>query len=140
MFINVKKLDTKGEELAVYILDENRHPGAWGKMRVSHRKLDEKASTDFQPIQPHDEIQKLKEGEIVPADIEINPHSRIWHKGQKIYVQIAGRYIRDDWFEPLSWETNNKGLHVIHTGGTYDSYLQIPVIPPRYQDGDYIYR
>ena len=139
LFINVKKLSTDGRELPVYILGENAHPGTWGKMRVSHRKLDESA-TDFQPIQAHDEIQKLEKGEIVPVDIELNPTSRIWHKGQKIRVQIAGRYIREDWFEPLSWEAENHGDHVIHTGGQYDSFLQIPVIPPKYQDGDYIYR
>jgi uncharacterized protein len=30
--------------------------------------------------------------------------------------------------------------HVIHAGGEYDSYLQIPVVPPRCAAGDYIYR
>ena len=50
-------------------------------------------------------------------------------------------YVRPEgWFEPFSWETNNKGTHVIHSGGKYDSYLQVPVIPPKYQAGDYIYR
>jgi len=34
----------------------------------------------------------------------------------------------------------HKGYHVIHSGGKYDSYLQVPVIPPKYQAGDYIYR
>ncbi|MBR3168369.1 MAG: hypothetical protein IKF18_06760, partial [Erysipelotrichaceae bacterium] len=140
LFIAVKKADKDGNEVPVYILGENAHPGAWGKMRVSHRKLDEKQSTEFQPIQSHDEIQKLSPGEIVPVDIEINPHSRFWHKGEKIRVQIAGRYVRNEWFEPLSWETDNKGNHVIYTGGKYDSYLLIPVIPPKYQVGDYIVR
>ena len=77
---------------------------------------------------------------MVPVDIELVPTSRIWHKGQQIRVQVAGRYIREDWFEPLCWDTDNKGNHVIHTGGKYDSFLQIPVVPPKYQDGDYIYR
>ena len=140
LFLAVKNASAEGEEVPVYILGENAHPGAWGKMRVSHRKLDEKASTDFQPIQSHDEIQKLSPGEIVPCDIEINPHSRFWHKGEKIRVQVAGRYVRDEWFEPLVWETDNHGQHVIHTGGQYDSYLQIPVIPPKYQVGDFIVR
>ena len=35
---------------------------------------------------------------------------------------------------------NGDGMHVIHTGGQYDSYLQIPVVPPKYQVGDYINR
>ena len=61
-------------------------------------------------------------------------------KGQKLRVQVAGRYIREGWFEPLTWETNNKGNHIIHSGGKYDSYLQVPIIPPRYQAGSYVYR
>lgn len=55
-------------------------------------------------------------------------------------MQISGRYIREDWFEPLQWDTDNHGRHLVYTGAEHDSFLQIPVIPPRYQDGDYIYR
>ena len=139
LFINVQKLSTKGEFLPITLFGEP-HPGVWGKMRVSRRKLDEKLSTDFNPVQAHTCDEKLKPGEIVPVDIEINPTSRIWHKGQQIRVQIAGRYIRENWFEPLMWDSDNKGKHIIHTGGEYASFLQIPVIPPKYQDGDYIYR
>ena len=140
LFVNIKKTSTKGEELPVTIFGTEKHPGSWGKMRVSARHLDEELSTEYQPVHTHDRVEKLKPGEIVPVDIEIWPISRIWHKGQKLRIQIAGRYIRDPWFEPLAWLPDNKGKHVIHTGGKYDSYLLIPVIPPRYEDGDYIYR
>lgn len=138
MFINIQKLDTKGEWLPVSVLGEP-HPGTWGKIRVSHRALDEKKSTHFQPIQSHLKEEKLSPGEIVPVDVEIVPISRFWHKGQSLRIQIAGRYIREGWFEPLFWDTDNHGNHIVHTGGTYDSYLQIPVIPPKYQDGDIKY-
>ncbi len=140
LFITIKKLSTKGEELPVTIFGSERHPGAWGKLRVSARHLDEEKSTEYQPVHTHDRVEKLKPGEIVPVDIEIWPLSRIWHKGQKLQLQIAGRYIRDEWFEPLVWFPDNKGEHVIHTGGKYESYLLVPEIPPRYEDGDYIYR
>lgn len=138
MFVNIQKLDTKGEWVPVDVLGEP-HPGTWGKMRVSHRSLDEDLSTDFQPIQSHLKEEKLSPGEIVPVDIEIVPISRFWHKGQSLRIQIAGRYIREGWFEPLTWDTDNHGKHIIHTGGEYESYLQIPVIPPKYQDGDIKY-
>jgi uncharacterized protein len=139
LFINIQKADESGNWLPTYILGEP-HPGTWGKMRVSHRALDEKLSTEYEPVQSHLNEEKLSPGEIVPVDIAIVPSSKLWHKGQKIRVQIAGRYIREGWFEPLSWETDNKGSHVIHTGGKYESFLQIPVIPPKYQAGNYIYR
>jgi uncharacterized protein len=139
LFINMQKLSTTGDWLPVSVLGEP-HPGAWGKMRVSRRKLDEKLSTDYQPVQAHVCDEKLSPGEIVPVDVEIWPTSRIWHKGQQIRVQVAGRYIRENWFEPIFWDSDNQGRHIIHTGGPYDSFLQIPVIPPKYADGDFVYR
>ena len=61
-------------------------------------------------------------------------------QNERLRLQIAGRYFREDWFEPFRWATNNKGNHVVHTGGQYDSYLQIPVVPPRYSAGEYVRR
>ena len=139
LFVAIQKLDEEGTWLPVKVLGEP-HPGAWGKMRASRRELDPDLSTDFQPVQAHKRDQKLSPGEIVPVDIEIRPHSRIWHKGEQLRILLSGHYIREGWFEPFSWETNNKGNHVIHSGGKYDSYLQIPVIPPKFRAGDYLYR
>lgn len=104
-------------------------------MRVSYRELDSDLSTDFEPVQAHRRELKLAAGEVVPIDVEINPTSRIWHAGETIRMQIVGRSIRDPhWIEPLVWETDNVGEHVMHTGGEHESYLQIPVIPPKYDD------
>ena len=139
LFVNVQKLSTTGEFLPITLFGEP-HPGVWGKLRVSRRRLDEKLSTDYCPVQAHVDEQKLKPGEIVPVDIELVPTSRFWHKGQQIRVQVAGRYIRSDWFEPLIWDTDNHGDHILHTGGEYEAFLQIPVIPPRFQDGDIMIR
>ncbi len=139
LFITIKKLDENGNWLPTYILGEP-HPGTWGKLRVSCRELDPKKSTDFEPVLSHRSIQKLKPGEIVPVDIPLVPTSWIWHKGQQLRVEIAGRYIREGWFEPLSWETDNHGQHIIHTGGEHESFLQIPYIPAKYKAGDYVYR
>lgn len=139
LFINIQKTDEEGNWLPTYILGEP-HPGAWGKLRVSRRELDEKLSTKYEPVISGKSEKKLSPGEIVPVDIAIVPHSRIWHKGQKIRVQVAGRYIREGWFEPLQWETDNKGTHIIHSGGKYESYIQVPIIPPRYKTGSYVYR
>lgn len=134
LFVTVKKVSAEGVELPVTVFgDSAPHPGAWGKMRVSHRELDPALSTDFQPVQAHERELKLSEGEIVCIDVEINPTSRFWHAGEKLRVQVAGRYIRDEhWIEPLMWETCNKGEHVPHTGAEHDAYLQIPVVGPRH--------
>lgn len=140
LFVNIQKLDEEGNWLPTNILGEP-HPGSWGKMRVSRRELDPKKSTRFEPVQSHLKEEKIKKGEIVPVDIAIVPSSKIWHKGQKLRVQIAGHYIRENWFEPLRWETDNKGKHIIHAGGKYDSFLHVPVIPAKYKTANgYTYR
>lgn len=139
LFLYIRKLDEKGNWLPIQALGEP-HPGGWGKIRVSHRELDPKLSTDFQPVMAHKRELKLKPGEIVPIDVEFYPYTLFFHKGQRLQLMIAGRYIREGWFEHLVWNTDNRGNHVIHSGGKYDSFLQIPVVPPKYQAGDYVYR
>jgi hypothetical protein len=139
IFTTVQKLDAEGKEISTSALGEP-HPGAWGKIRASRRELDPKWSTDFQPVQAHRKDEKLKKGEIVAVDIEFYPYSRMWHKGEQLRLRLAGRYIRENWFEHLAWSADNKGNHIIHAGGKYDSFLQIPFIPPKYQAGDYVYR
>jgi len=139
IFITVQKLDENNAFIPTWVFGE-RHPGAWGKIRASRRALDEELSTDYMPVQRHTDEEKLKKGEIVQLYIEIYPHSRMWHKGEKLRLRIAGQYIRDPWFEEPSYMTDNKGKHIIHTGRQYDSYLQIPVIPQKYRAGNYVYR
>jgi uncharacterized protein len=139
LFLTVLKLGQDGEWLPTSVLGLP-HPGAWGRLRVSHRALDEARSTDYQPVQSHRAEDKLAPGQIVPVDIVFYPHGRIWHAGETLRLRVTGHYIREGWFEPFSWDTDNQGRHIIHTGGSYDSYLQIPVIPPRYRSGAYTYR
>lgn len=144
MFINIQKADAEGNWIPWYTLNEP-HPGAWGKCRISHREIDMKESqvikgTMVQPVMAHRRELKVTPGEIVPVDIEIVPSARIWHKGERFRVQIAGRYIREGWFEPLAWDTDNHGRQLIYTGGQYESFIQVPVIPPKYKAGDYVYR
>ena len=139
LFLTVLKLGQDGQELPTSVLGLP-HPGAWGRLRVSHRALDDALSTYFQPVQSHRVAEKLTAGEAVPVDVAFYPHARIWHAGETLRLRITGRYIREGWFEPFSWDTDNQGRHVIHTGGSYDSYLQLPVIPAKHTSGAYVYR
>jgi uncharacterized protein len=138
LFLTVLKLDPDGKWLPTNVLSQP-HPGAWGRLRVSHRSLDEELSTDFKPVQSHRVEESLTPGEIVSVDIAFYPHSRFWHAGETLRLRVAGRYIREGWFEPFAWATNNHGQHLVHTGGDHDSYLQVPVIPPKYRAGNHVY-
>lgn len=139
LFVAIQKLDPDGKFIPTSIIGAP-HPGSVGRLRVSLRELDEKKSTDFNPVQSYSNPQKLAPGEIVPVDVEIWPLSRIWHKGEQLRVEIMGHFEREDWMEPFDYDTINTGKHIIHAGGEYDSFLQVPYIPPKYTSGDYVYR
>ncbi len=142
LFPWVIKLDKDGNYVPIRCMGAP-YRGAWGFLRCCHRELDEKYASDFQPVHAHMKEERFKPGEIVPVDVEFYPHSRFWHKGEQLSVVVAGRFIKTEWFHDTDMNhvtDNGDGMHVIHTGGQYDSYLQIPVIPPKYQVGDYIYR
>jgi uncharacterized protein len=128
-FVAIQKIGVAGDERPTLVLGA-RHPGAWGRLRVSHRELDAERSTETEPFHAHRNEHRLSAGEVVVLDIPIWPTSRVWHAGESLRVQIAGHYIRDaGWREPFRFETRNRGQHIIHTGDIYDSYLVIPVIP-----------
>ena len=128
LFVWIKKINNNNEIIPVHSMNEP-YRGAWGYLRASHRELDSKWSSDFQPVQAHRKEEKFKSGEIVPVDVEIWPHSRIWHEGEILRIEVQGRFIPSEWFEDsktLFNQDNGQGTHIIHTGGKYDSYLQIP--------------
>jgi predicted acyl esterase len=141
LFIAVQKLDAKGKWLPTSVMGAP-HPGCPGKLRVSLREVDQTHPhhTEFQPWHPFKNPQPLEPGEIVPVEIEVYASSRVWHPGEQLRVEVMGHYERLDWFEPFAWDTNNKGNHVIHSGGKYDSYLLVPYIPPKYVAGNRVYR
>lgn len=101
---------------------------ARGQMRVSQRELDEKLSTPWLPVQKFQGEQKLKPGEIVPVEISLAPSSTLFRKGESLSFYIQGHSSVDHPLMYNDWLIN-MGRHIIYTGGKYDSYLQIPVIP-----------
>ena len=142
LFVWVKKYDENGNYVPILCAGEE-YRGAPGWLRVKRRALDETLSTDFDPVQAHRADEPMEPGKVYPVEIEIWPHSRIWHKGEHLRVEITGEFVRTS--RNLDFLTryvtdNGAGKHVIHTGGEYDSYLQIPVIPPKYRGGGRVVR
>jgi hypothetical protein len=91
-------------------------------------------STPEQPFHTHVREQLLREGERVTVDIEIWPSSTLFRAGEKLRVVVQGQDVHQEGLPNAPFarheRTRNRGTHVIHTGGTSDSHLLVPVIPP----------
>jgi predicted acyl esterase len=133
LFVALQKVDTSGKVVNFpYFSMHNDGQVALGFLRVSHRELDETRSTPQQPILRHQREQRLSPGEVVPVDIELWPQSTRFSQGERLRVLIKGTDIQS--YEPPRLAAGhsvlrNAGRHLVHTGGKYDSYLLLPVVP-----------
>jgi putative CocE/NonD family hydrolase len=140
LFVALQKLDVHGTEVGMtfYAFYDNG-PVALGWLRASHRALDSRRSTDWQPVHPHDAEAPLGPGQIVPADIEIWPSATRFECGETLRVVVQGRDIYTDALPRLPFArheaTRNHGSHVLWTGGPYDSHLLVPWIGELRQNG-----
>ena len=135
VFVAVQMLDARGAPVKFpYYAQFEDGPVALGWLRASQRALDPAKSTDSQPVLAHNRSQKLESGEIVPLDIEIWPSGTRFEAGESLRLVVQGSEINK--YPKISApvyfrheDTVNRGLHVIHTGGEYASYLLVPLIP-----------
>lgn len=152
VFVTVRLFSPAGEEVLFQGAIDPKAPIAQGWLRASHRKLDEKLSTDERPYHRHDEVQPLVPGEVYQLDVEIWPSSIVIPAGYRLALSVAGRdyehggagarldhfanelrgcgpFIHDDPRDrpPAVFG----GRASLHTGGDHRSYLLLPVIPDR---------
>jgi putative CocE/NonD family hydrolase len=138
LFVALQKIDTQGRvvNFPYYSMHDDGQV-ALGFLRVSHRELDEIRSTPQQPVLVHQRELRLRPGEVVPVDIELWPQSTKFFAGETLRVLVKGTDIQA--YEPPRSAAGhsilrNAGGHVVHTGGRYDSYLLLPVIPVQQSD------
>jgi uncharacterized protein len=59
----------------------------------------------------------------------------LFRAGQQLRVVVQGSDVMDHGIPNAPYarheNTRNRGAHIIHTGGPYDSHLLVPVIPAR---------
>ncbi len=138
LFIRAAKIDSQGNILKHYPVPGHKtfmadgYSGPTTRQKVSLRKIDPSRSTANEPYHPFDEFQKLEPGEVVEVQAGLFPTGLRFHPGEGLELEISG----SAFFElPTGFNsnvrvaTNNNGLHIIHTGGKYDSQLVIPFIP-----------
>jgi predicted acyl esterase len=128
-------------------------PVAQGWLRASHRKLDPKLSFEYRPYHTHDEPQPLEPGEVVQLDIEIWPTSIVVPAGHRLALSVRGRDY--EWQKSTGARLSNfknelrgcgpflhddprdrpaavfGGGNTLHAGPGRESYVLVPVIPPK---------
>ena len=148
LFVFVQKVGRDGEQLFHHTVHSDEQPwkdlfesgqvpsilyaGPNGRLRVSLRHVDEEASTEYEPKLTFDRIEKLQPGQIVPIDIPLWPTAMAFRAGEKLRFVVSAE---DIYGVPLSQmsdmdeaRSSNRGKHVFHAGGRYDSHLLIPLV------------
>lgn len=110
------------------------YPLAKGWLKASHRKLDQERSTAHRPKHTHLQADHapLRDGEIVPVEIEIIPNTGLVRRGHRIRVDIepytgVGHGMRHA-YDPAC---HDGAFNTIYTGPDHPSHVQLPVVPPR---------
>jgi uncharacterized protein len=143
LFVLVQKLDANGTPLQQFNVPNDgalmqdltergasvlRYKGSNGRLRVSTRHLDEALTTDAVPAHSFDRIEKLSPGEIVDVEIDLFPIGLVFYPGEQLRLVIGAQ----NTLGPImpgtrDYQPQNAGKHVIHTGGSHASYLQLPI-------------
>ena len=123
LFVKWAKIDENGQRMRSDV-EMGYYYGPDGKLRVSHRELDEEKSTDLYPVHKHQRRLMLHPGEIVPVDIQIWPTGMIVEAGQVVELTVSTVDFIEDRPPNMTIPDNlNKGYHIVHGGGKYDSRL-----------------
>jgi predicted acyl esterase len=129
LFLTLRNFDADGNEIMETGQQGSPVPVAKGWLRVSHRELDPALSTPWRPYHAHKRRLYLKPGEIVKVDVEIWPTSMVFKKGHRIRLDIQPRDGVGSQGYMHYHADYNSGANTIHSGGEYESYLLLPVIP-----------
>jgi predicted acyl esterase len=87
-----------------------------------------KLTTDEVPVHTFDRVEKLQPGEIAEIEIDLFPMGMIFYPDEQLRFVISSRNDLGAIMPGTpGFVPENKGLHIIHIGGSHPSYLQLPV-------------
>jgi hypothetical protein len=143
LFVFVQKLDEHGTPLQQFTVPNHgarihdvtergasilRYKGSEGRLRVSMRHLDETLSTDEVPAHSFDRIEKLNPGEVIDIEVSLLPIGLAFYPGEQLRLIISAQNLFGPWMPGLhEYTPQNRGKHIIHTGGDRRSHLQLPM-------------
>ena len=118
------------QEKDVNLVNTHQFLGPMGVLRASHRKLDVKASTEQWGVHDHSSEDKIAPGTFVKLEIGIWPAAMQFEAGEKMVLRVSGHNMRLPDYAALAGAgvTGNNGRHVLHVGGEFASYLEVPFV------------
>ena len=142
LFLTLRAFDADGTEVTFLGANDPKAPVSQGWLRASHRKIDSTKSTSYLPYHTHDEIAKLRPGEVYEVEVEIWPTSIVCLRGYRLGLTIGGKdferhqaagnmkgsglFLHNDPGDRPAAEFG--GTNRIHTGAEHQSYLLMPCI------------
>jgi predicted acyl esterase len=128
VFAVIRKQDARGRE--VFFFGYNgfaKDAVAKGWLRVSHRELDALRSRPGRPWHTHLKHEPIEPGQVVPIELEILASSTLFEAGSTLVLDVMGcDAARYPAFRHA--RTVNRGQHSLHTGGSTDSFLLVPIV------------
>ncbi|MEM9393020.1 MAG: CocE/NonD family hydrolase [Pseudomonadota bacterium] len=124
----VDKRDPKDQSVRFYgAVGQDQDMVTRGYGRASRRTLDTERSTPYHPVLSGTDYQPLEAGQIVPIEVALCPSSTFFEKGARLRLLLSAR---DLVHAPIFKKDTglNRGRHVVHFGGVYDSHLLVPII------------
>ena len=129
---NIPLADLKIPEAQIPPLNILQYLGPDGMLRASRRDIDQSISKPHYPVPSlrAGSEQYLTPGEVVKLEIGIWPSGMIFEAGEQLVLKISGHPMRLAEFPQLwgSYESSNKGEHIVHFGGEYESFVQVPLV------------
>jgi len=130
IYAYIRKRDINGNIVETKTVTDRTFVGPNGQLRVSCRELDSKLSTPLEPVLKMTGEKNLKEHEIAEIEIPFWPYGMKWEADEILELQICPieKISRPELPQLPPVKTLNKGNHIIHIGGQYDSQLRLPII------------
>jgi uncharacterized protein len=125
IFVYVSKEDSVGIPYYPISLGVD-YKGPQGRLRVSHRKIENKEYFDWR--HEHKISELIEPNQIVEIETILWPVGMIWRKGETLVFTVSSSDLQLFEFPTPPIKTCNTGNHTLYTGGKYNSFIEVPEI------------
>lgn len=137
IYVSVRVIDDEDREVDFLGITTMNYPGGIapltkGWLKASHRKLDAARSTSYTPKHTHlkGDHAPLRDGEVVPVEIELIPNTGLIRTGQRLRIDIQPH---DGVAHGIPHEYDTAyhagATNTVHTGPNHVGYVQLPIVP-----------